>query len=235
MCTARPYSARAPAACTATTWWRMRDQPRARRRGGLCALRRGTEGPRPGPVARHGAQPHGRARRRQRLVDGRAGERPGLALRAALRHRLAAAQRRADRQGAAAGAGRPLRRGACKRRTGAALRNGETGSFAHALLRPPLSARARELSGGAGARARTAGRPALRPNSRAWPPPSATCPAACAGAVGACAERVRDKELLKARLARLVQAHPAFRRAVLGAVAELNLASDPKRAMRCTG
>jgi (1->4)-alpha-D-glucan 1-alpha-D-glucosylmutase len=43
------------------------------------------------------------------------------------------------------------------------------------------------------------------------------------------AERVRDKELFKARFARLVQAHPALGRAVLAAVAELNLASDPAR------
>jgi (1->4)-alpha-D-glucan 1-alpha-D-glucosylmutase len=43
------------------------------------------------------------------------------------------------------------------------------------------------------------------------------------------AERVRDKELFKARLAQLVQAHPALARAVLAAVAELNLASDGAR------
>ncbi|WP_260590745.1 malto-oligosyltrehalose synthase [Variovorax sp. DXTD-1] len=42
-------------------------------------------------------------------------------------------------------------------------------------------------------------------------------------------ERVRDKELFKARLAQLVQAHPALARAVLAAVAELNLASDNAR------
>ena len=38
--------------------------------------------PRHGPDARHRAQPHGRARRRQRVVARRARERPGLALRA---------------------------------------------------------------------------------------------------------------------------------------------------------
>jgi (1->4)-alpha-D-glucan 1-alpha-D-glucosylmutase len=42
-------------------------------------------------------------------------------------------------------------------------------------------------------------------------------------------ERVRDKELFKTRLAQLVQAHPALARALLAAVAELNLASDNAR------
>ena len=51
-----------------------RDQPRARRRGRLRALLGGAARARHGPAPRHGAQPHGRARRRQRLVDGRAGK-----------------------------------------------------------------------------------------------------------------------------------------------------------------
>ena len=44
---------------------------------------RGAARARHGPDPRHGAQPHGRDGRRQRLVAGRAGERPGLALRRA--------------------------------------------------------------------------------------------------------------------------------------------------------
>ncbi|MDQ0024265.1 (1-_4)-alpha-D-glucan 1-alpha-D-glucosylmutase [Variovorax paradoxus] len=44
-----------------------------------------------------------------------------------------------------------------------------------------------------------------------------------------CTERVRDKELFKARLAHLAQAHPSLARAVLAAVAELNLSSPEAR------
>ncbi len=44
-----------------------------------------------------------------------------------------------------------------------------------------------------------------------------------------CTERVRDKELFKARLAHLAEAHPSLARAVLAAVAEFNLASDEAR------
>ncbi|MDH6169175.1 (1-_4)-alpha-D-glucan 1-alpha-D-glucosylmutase [Variovorax boronicumulans] len=43
------------------------------------------------------------------------------------------------------------------------------------------------------------------------------------------AERVRDKELLKARLARLAQRHPAVAQALVASVAELNLASPEAR------
>ena len=81
-----------------------RDQPRAGRPRRLRALPR--RGARAGPraAAGPGTQPHGH-RQRQRLVDGRAGERPGLAVRALLRHRLAAGGSRARGQGAAARAG----------------------------------------------------------------------------------------------------------------------------------
>ncbi len=44
-----------------------------------------------------------------------------------------------------------------------------------------------------------------------------------------CTERVRDKELFKARLAHLAEAHPSLARAVLAAVAEFNLASEEAR------
>jgi len=44
-----------------------------------------------------------------------------------------------------------------------------------------------------------------------------------------CTERVRDKELFKSRLAHLAEAHPSLARAVLAAVAELNLASHGAR------
>ena len=53
---------------------------------------------------------------RQRVVDGRARERPGVGLRRVLRHRLAAAGSRPRRQGAGAGARRSLRRRARARR-----------------------------------------------------------------------------------------------------------------------
>ncbi|MDQ0036228.1 (1-_4)-alpha-D-glucan 1-alpha-D-glucosylmutase [Variovorax boronicumulans] len=43
------------------------------------------------------------------------------------------------------------------------------------------------------------------------------------------AERVRDKELLKARLARLAERHPAVAEALVASVAELNLASPDAR------
>ena len=53
-----------------------------------------------GQIARHGAEPHGRHGRRQRLVDGRARKRAGLgATRDYLRHRLAPDRPRARRTG----------------------------------------------------------------------------------------------------------------------------------------
>ena len=54
------------------------------------APRRRPARPRHGAAARHRAEPHGRAGRRQRLVARRARERPGVGLRRVLRHRLGA-------------------------------------------------------------------------------------------------------------------------------------------------
>lgn len=50
-----------------------------------------------------------------------------------------------------------------------------------------------------------------------------------ASSLGERAERVRDKELLKARLARLAQRHPAVAQALVASVAELNLALPEAR------
>ena len=86
--------------------------------------------PRHGPDARPGAQPHGRAGGRQRLVARRAGARPGLGPRADLRHRMGAGRARDGGPRAAAGAGRPLRPGAGVRRAAAALRRPRPASSA---------------------------------------------------------------------------------------------------------
>ena len=58
-------------------------------RGRLRCLLAALHASRHGPGSRHGAQPHGRRHQRERLVERRAGERPGLPLRRLLRHRLA--------------------------------------------------------------------------------------------------------------------------------------------------
>ena len=64
-------------------------QPRDRHRGGLRGLVDALHDARHGPDPRHRAQPHGRRHQRERLVERRAGERPGVPLRHLLRHRLA--------------------------------------------------------------------------------------------------------------------------------------------------
>ena len=107
-----------------------RDQPRDRRPRGLRALRRGAARARHGPDARPGAQPHGRARRRQRVVARRARERPGVALRAVLRHRLAAADRALDGKVLLPVLGDHVRRRARARRARAARSSPSRGGFA---------------------------------------------------------------------------------------------------------
>ncbi len=78
--------------------------------------------------ARHGAHPRLRAQprrhhgRRQRVVDGRARERQGVALRRVLRHRLVAAESCARGQAAGAGAGRAVRHDSGTRRAAASIR-----------------------------------------------------------------------------------------------------------------
>ena len=96
---------------------------------GLRALVRGAARARHGPDARHRAEPHGRAGRRQRVVARRARKRPGFGVCGFLRHRLAAGERDADATGAAAGARRPVRRGARARRAQARVRRREPASF----------------------------------------------------------------------------------------------------------
>ena len=121
-----------------------------------------------------------------------------------LRHRLAPAQRRAR-------AARCCCRcwatttATCSERGELVLAfDAEAGSLGAALLRAPLPARARDLP----ARAASAPRPRIddaepaRQPARASRPPSATCRRATATEPEAVAERARDKEVLKGRLAR---------------------------------
>ena len=69
-----------------------------------------------GLIARYRAEPHGGRRRRQRLVARCPRMGRGLALRRLFRHQLGPAARGSEGPGAAAGARRPVRRGARKRR-----------------------------------------------------------------------------------------------------------------------
>ena len=93
----------APAAPTATTSATTRQlNPALGGDAEFDAFAAALRAARHGPDPRRRAQPHGHRRRQQRLVDGRAGERPQLALRRLLRHRLAPGQGRAGKQGAAA-------------------------------------------------------------------------------------------------------------------------------------
>ncbi len=127
------------------------DQPRARQPRRLRPLRRRAARAGHGAAVRHGAQPHGRAWRRQRVVDGRAGERPGLGLCGVFRHRVAPGQQRPRGQGAGAGARRPLRHRARPRRAAPSLR-GRRRHLRGALPRAPLPARPGDLSAGAAPR-----------------------------------------------------------------------------------
>ena len=89
--TPRPSCRPAPAAATATTSATTAGStPTSAARRSFEALCRRPARARHGADPRRRAQPHGHRRRRQRLVDGRAGERPRLPLRPLLRHRLAA-------------------------------------------------------------------------------------------------------------------------------------------------
>ena len=89
---------RARAARTATTSPTTAAQPGDRHRGRLCRVAVGPARARAGPDPRHRAQPHGDPRQREPLVERRAGERPGLALRRLLRHRLAGLDRARELQ-----------------------------------------------------------------------------------------------------------------------------------------
>ena len=213
-----------------------RDQSRARRRCRLRALRAALRGARHGPAARHGAQPHGRAGRRQPLVDGRAGERPGLALRRALRHRLAAAAPRAARQGAAAGAGRPLRRRAGARRAAAGLRGGRAASLALRYFdhRFPLDPRTYPARAGARPRLRRADADARR---RARAARSTRFAAACRRATppdaGRAPSAARQAALLKRTLRRARCSGPRSRPALDAAIdGHQRRPAQPRRAAR---
>ena len=112
-------------------------------RRGLRGAGRRPARARPGPDPRHRAQPHGHRRQREPLVERRAGERPRVALRRLLRHRLAVvAAAGAAQPRPAADPRRPLRQGAG---IGAAP-PGLRGRRLHdPLFRPSLSRRARAL------------------------------------------------------------------------------------------
>ena len=129
---------------------------------GLRALHAGAEGARHGPAARPGAQSHGRAGRRQPLVDGRARERRGLALCAALRHRMGAAQHRAGRQGAGSRCSATTTATCSIAASCNCVWDGTRGEFALHYHDAPLSARAADLPGGAVAGRGPGGRPRRR-------------------------------------------------------------------------
>ena len=80
--------------------------------------------PRHGPDPGHRAQPHERDPRREPLVERRAGERPRLAARRLLRHRLAARQGGTAEQDPPAHPGRPVRAGPGIGRTEAGVPRG---------------------------------------------------------------------------------------------------------------
>ena len=91
------------------------------------------------------AQPHGRARRRQRVVAGPARERAGVRVRRFLRHRLAPAGRASRRQRAAADPGRPLRHRARRGPPRARIRV-FPGRVRRALRGAPAAARSARVS-----------------------------------------------------------------------------------------
>ena len=120
-------------------------QPRGRHGRGPRRPGRGPARTRHGPGPRHRAQPHGH-RQRQPLVVRRAGERPRVALRRLLRHRLAVvAAAGAAQPPARAGPRRAVRQGA----GGAAAPPGVRGRrFYDPVFRPSLSRRALHLRHG---------------------------------------------------------------------------------------
>ncbi len=164
--------------------------------GDLDTLSGGAAGTRHGPARGRGAEPHGYRRRRERLVAGRARERPHLSLRRVLRHRLAATERGAARQDPAPGPWRSLRhragaRGAgpqVRRRRvhGSLLRDAPTDRPHHLPDDPhdgpgrgpaPLSCKCERCDGrGAGGEGVSSGRRSLTCwNSRASSPRSSGC------------------------------------------------------------
>ncbi len=90
-----------------------RDRPhpperRAGRRREFRSAREGARRPGDGDPAGHRPQPHGR-KRREPVVDGRPGERAGVAFRGFLRHRLALPEESARKQGPPSHPGRAVR------------------------------------------------------------------------------------------------------------------------------
>ncbi len=155
----------------------------------------------------------------QPVVAGRPRERPELALRAGLRHRLAPAQAGAREQGAAADPRRLVRRGARAAGDRARVRRRRVLAsryFDHAAadraghLRPHSRRRRRRAARGDRHRERR-----RASSSSASSPRSGTCPAATAQTPELLAERDREKEVIKRRLAALTRAR---RRAVLAHV-----------------
>ena len=94
---------------------------------------------------RRGAQPHGRAGARQRLVARRARVRRGVGVCRVLRHRLASGRPEPARPRAAADSRRPIRPGAGARRSCAFASTPPSGSFPRALPRPPAADRSVRL------------------------------------------------------------------------------------------
>ena len=151
----------------------QRAQRRSRRRRRLRGLRRRAGGARHGPAGRLRPQPHGDLPARQPLVARRAGERPLLAVRALLRHRLAAGQGRAARQGAAADPRRPVRPRARARRAAAGVRRRR---LLAALFRAPAADQSAPGAADPGHRPRPPGAASSARATPAWPSTAVSSP-----------------------------------------------------------
>ena len=168
-----------------------------------------------GPHPRPGAEPHGHRAVGEPVVAGRARERPELAVRAVLRHRLASAEARARRQGAAPDSRRSVRRGARAAGDHARVRDGAfRARYYDTVL--PIAPDTYDRILGIDADALLAEHrrePTTASSSTASSPPSGTCPARDAQTPELRAERDREKEVVKRRLAALTTASPARARA----------------------
>ncbi len=154
--------------------------------GGILALQRlvgSAARPRHGPDPRHRAEPHGRGRRRQRVVARRAGMGPRQPVRGLFRHRLGSAGRDTARPPARAVSRRVLRRGAGSGRSRPAIRPRGWASLRLRLRRAPLSDRPAPIRhGAAGAGERLRRRDRQVQGGRRTAPECASAPPRPAGA-----------------------------------------------------
>ena len=137
----------------------QRDQPRARRRGGASQASSRPSRRTGSATSSTSCQSHGHQRRRERVVDRRARERPELADGEVLRHRLGAGQDRAAREAAAADPRRPVRPRPRARRAAARVPRRRAGA---SLLRARAAGQSAAVPAGLPAGRRAADRRARR-------------------------------------------------------------------------